>query len=99
MWAGRDFHQRPQQGLNDYFWMSHDGQGGGFKNLNLGGAKFDFGFVGQVDNGDGGALVWARRRSISTPTMVLPPMKRRQQNKEKPLGKWARWWILVAAIS
>ncbi|HAS8278825.1 TPA: carbohydrate porin [Vibrio vulnificus] len=56
VWAGRDFHQRPQQGLNDYFWMSHDGQGGGFKNLNLGGAKFDFGFVGQVDNGDGGAL-------------------------------------------
>ncbi|MGK2441324.1 carbohydrate porin, partial [Klebsiella pneumoniae] len=27
IWAGRDFHQRPQQGINDYFWMNHDGQG------------------------------------------------------------------------
>jgi len=53
MWAGRDFHQRPQQGLNDYFWMSHDGQGGGFNNLNLGGAKLDMGFVGAVDSEDG----------------------------------------------
>ena len=26
IWAGRDFHQRPQQGINDYFWMNHDGQ-------------------------------------------------------------------------
>ncbi len=25
IWAGRDFHQRPQQGINDYFWMNHDG--------------------------------------------------------------------------
>jgi maltoporin len=27
IWAGRDFHQRPQQGINDYFWMNHDGSG------------------------------------------------------------------------
>jgi maltoporin len=53
LWAGRDFHQRPQQGLNDYFWMSHDGQGAGFKNLNLDGAMFDMGFVAQVDSEDG----------------------------------------------
>ena len=53
MWGGRDFHQRPQQGLNDYFWMSHDGQGGGFNNLNLGAAKFDMAIVGQVDSEDG----------------------------------------------
>ncbi|KOO15101.1 lactam utilization protein LamB [Vibrio xuii] len=53
MWAGRDFHQRPQQGLNDYFWMSHDGQGAGFNNFNLGGAKLDMGFVGAVDSNDG----------------------------------------------
>ncbi|MEZ9505586.1 carbohydrate porin [Vibrio cyclitrophicus] len=52
-WAGRDFHQRPQQGLNDYFWMSHDGQGAGFNNLNLGGIKLDMGFVGAVDSEDG----------------------------------------------
>ncbi|MEZ9233482.1 carbohydrate porin [Vibrio amylolyticus] len=52
VWAGRDFHQRPQQGLNDYFWMSHDGQGGGFQNLNLGGAKLDFAFVGAVASGE-----------------------------------------------
>ncbi|MGL5334798.1 MAG: carbohydrate porin [Enterovibrio sp.] len=50
LWAGRDFHQRPQIDLNDYFWMSHDGQGAGFKNLNLGGIKFDVGAVGQVND-------------------------------------------------
>ncbi|SJN59391.1 Maltoporin precursor [Vibrio ruber DSM 16370] len=50
VWAGRDFHQRPQTGLNDYFWMTHDGQGAGFYNLNLGGAKLDFGAVGQVQS-------------------------------------------------
>lgn len=53
LWAGRDFHQRPQQGLNDYFWMTHDGQGAGFKNLNLDGAMLDMGFVAQVDSDDG----------------------------------------------
>ncbi len=55
MWAGRDFHGRLQQGLNDYFLFTHDGQGAGFNNLNLGGAKLDMGFVGKVD-GDGGSL-------------------------------------------
>lgn len=55
-WGGRDFHQRPQQGINDYFWMTHDGQGGGFKNYNFGGAKFDLAFIGKVDYGDGGSL-------------------------------------------
>ncbi|MGR5236338.1 carbohydrate porin [Vibrio alfacsensis] len=57
VWAGRDFHQRPQTDLNDYFWMMHDGQGAGFYNLNLGGAKFDFGAVAQVEGdmvGDNG---------------------------------------------
>ncbi|WP_163132065.1 carbohydrate porin [Agarivorans sp. Alg241-V36] len=56
IWAGRDFHQRPQQGINDYFWMSHDGQGGGIYNLELGDmAKLDFSVVGQVDGpGDNG---------------------------------------------
>ncbi|NIY93998.1 carbohydrate porin [Vibrio diazotrophicus] len=48
IWAGRDFHGRLQQGLNDYFVFTHDGQGAGFNNLNLGGAKLDMGFVGQV---------------------------------------------------
>lgn len=51
VWAGRDFHQRPQTDLNDYFWMTHDGQGAGFYNLNLGGVKLDMGFVGEVDGG------------------------------------------------
>ncbi|MEF1309501.1 carbohydrate porin [Vibrio mytili] len=55
MWAGRDFHGRLQQGLNDYFIFTHDGQGAGFNNLNLGGAKFDMGFVGKVD-AEGGSL-------------------------------------------
>lgn len=50
LWAGRDFHQRPQTDLNDYFWMTHDSQGAGFKNLTLGGIKFDFAGVGQVND-------------------------------------------------
>ncbi|MDF2155185.1 carbohydrate porin [Vibrio sp. CAU 1672] len=49
IWAGRDFHQRPQEGLNDYFLMTHDGQGAGFKNLDMGALKLDVGFVGQTD--------------------------------------------------
>lgn len=55
MWAGRDFHGRVAQSLNDYFMMTHDGQGAGFNNLNLGGAKLDMGFVGKVD-ANGGSL-------------------------------------------
>ncbi|MDB1123536.1 carbohydrate porin [Vibrio algarum] len=55
-WAGRDFHQRPQLGLNDYFWMTHDGQGGGFYNMDLGGVNLDLSVVGAVD-GAGGSLV------------------------------------------
>ncbi|CAI8741465.1 MULTISPECIES: carbohydrate porin [Kosakonia] len=47
-WAGRDFHQRPQQGINDYFWMTHDGQGAGVKNFDIGGVKFDVAAVGSV---------------------------------------------------
>ncbi|MEZ9709660.1 lactam utilization protein LamB [Vibrio breoganii] len=57
IWAGRDFHQRPQTDLDDYFWMSHDGQGAGFYNMDLGALKFDLGVVGQVDGemvGDNG---------------------------------------------
>lgn len=52
LWAGRDFHQRPQQGINDYFWMTHDGQGAGIKNLDLGGVLFDLAAVGAVDSCD-----------------------------------------------
>ncbi|TCV94292.1 carbohydrate porin [Biostraticola tofi] len=48
-WAGRDFHQRPQQGINDYFWMNHDGQGAGVRDLELGGVKFDLAAVGAVE--------------------------------------------------
>jgi len=50
LWAGRDFHQRPQQGINDYFWMTHDGQGAGVKDLDLGGVKLDFAGVGSVES-------------------------------------------------
>ncbi|MBC3947150.1 carbohydrate porin [Erwinia persicina] len=49
LWAGRDFHQRPQQGINDYFWMNHDGQGAGVKNFELGGVKFDVATVAAVE--------------------------------------------------
>nr|WP_274817395.1 carbohydrate porin [Klebsiella pneumoniae] len=48
IWAGRDFHQRPQQGINDYFWMNHDGQGAGVKNFDIGGVQFDVAAVSQV---------------------------------------------------
>lgn len=50
IWAGRDFHQRPQQGINDYFWMMHDGQGGGINNLELGSVKLDVGLVGSAES-------------------------------------------------
>ncbi|GLS91564.1 outer membrane protein S [Psychromonas marina] len=53
LWAGRDFHQRPQQGLNDYFWMMHDGQGAGVYNLGLGDIKFDISGVAQASSGTG----------------------------------------------
>jgi maltoporin len=54
IWAGRDFHQRWQQGLNDYYYMTHDGQGAGFKNLSLGGVMLDVGAVTQPnDEGTG----------------------------------------------
>ncbi|XTZ38523.1 carbohydrate porin [Salmonella enterica] len=49
-WAGRDFHQRPQQGINDYFWMTHDGQGAGVKNFDLGGIQFDVAAVAAVES-------------------------------------------------
>ncbi len=52
LWAGRDFHQRPQQTLNDYMWMAHDGQGAGIKNLDLGGVLVDFAGVAAVKNCD-----------------------------------------------
>ncbi|NLS12190.1 carbohydrate porin [Vibrio sp. SM6] len=48
IWAGRDFHQRYTQSLNDYFWMTHDGQGAGFRNLTFDFAKLDMGFVEKV---------------------------------------------------
>ena len=50
IWAGRDFHQRPQQGINDYFWMTHDGQGAEVKNFDIGGIKFDLATVAAVES-------------------------------------------------
>lgn len=50
IWAGRDFHQRPQQGINDYFWMNHDGQGAGVKNFDISGVQFDVAGVSQVES-------------------------------------------------
>ncbi len=52
LWAGRDFHQRPSQEINDYMWMNHDGQGAGIKNFNIDGILFDVGAVGSVDSCD-----------------------------------------------
>lgn len=53
IWAGRDFHNRPQTGLNDYFWMMNDSQGAGIKNLEFGSVKFDMAAVAQVVDGGG----------------------------------------------
>lgn len=53
IWAGRDFHNRPQTGLNDYFWMMNDSQGAGIKNLEFGNVKFDMAAVAQVVDGGG----------------------------------------------
>lgn len=53
IWAGRDFHNRPQTGLNDYFWMQNDAQGAGIKNLEFGSVKFDMAAVAQVDDNGG----------------------------------------------
>ncbi|MGL6314172.1 carbohydrate porin [Vibrio sp. WXL103] len=53
LWAGRNFNQRVQTGLNDYYWIEHDGQGGGFYNLDFGGIKLDMSVVGQIDADDG----------------------------------------------
>ncbi len=55
LWAGRDFHQRPQTQLADFFIMTHDGQGAGVKDLDLGWAKLDLGAVGAVADGVTGA--------------------------------------------
>lgn len=52
LWAGRDFHQRPAQEINDYMWMNHDGQGAGIKELSVAGMKLDIGAVGQVESCD-----------------------------------------------
>jgi len=53
LWAGRDFHQRPQEGLNDYFMMEHDGQGAGVYNLDIGSVKLDFAVVAKAGSGPG----------------------------------------------
>jgi maltoporin len=53
VWAGRDFHARLQQGLNDYYVTIEDGQGAGFKRMDLGGAKLDFAIVGGIDDNEG----------------------------------------------
>lgn len=62
LWAGRDFHQRWQSGLNDYYWMTHDGQGTGFRNLTFSGIKLDMGLVTQAeDSGDNGRYALTSR--------------------------------------
>lgn len=64
LWAGRDFHQRNQAGLNDYFWSSHDGFGAGFYNLNLGGTvMLDASFMEQ-DLGRGTYALTSKLKGI-----------------------------------
>lgn len=53
IWAGRTFHSRVQQNLNDYYVAISDAQGAGIKNLELGFANFEFGAVGSNRLGSG----------------------------------------------
>lgn len=53
VWAGRAFHSRVQQDLNDYYVARSDGQGAGIKNVDLGFANLDLGFVGNNRLGTG----------------------------------------------
>jgi len=50
IWAGKVFHSRMQQGLNDYYLSIQDGQGAGIKGVELGFANLELGFV---DGGNG----------------------------------------------
>ena len=63
IWAGRDFHQRFSTDLNDYYWMTHDGQGGGIKNIDLGFGKLDLGLV--ENNGGGSYAATSRLAGIN----------------------------------
>ncbi len=49
IWAGRVFHSRMQQGLNDYYLSIQDGQGAGIKGVDLGFANLELGFVDAND--------------------------------------------------
>ncbi|WP_372882630.1 carbohydrate porin [Psychromonas sp.] len=49
IWAGRVFHSRMQQGLNDYYLSIQDGQGAGIKGIDMGFAKLELGFVDAND--------------------------------------------------
>ena len=50
IWAGMAFHSRMQQDLNDYYVSQNDGQGAGIKNIELGFANLELGFVGDTDS-------------------------------------------------
>jgi maltoporin len=69
IWAGRNFHQRGQLSLNDYYYMRSDGQGAGIENLELGGLKLNLSMVGQTDGtdwdgtGDNGDYAFASKLS------------------------------------
>ncbi|MFT7053008.1 MAG: maltoporin [Psychromonas sp.] len=45
VWAGKVFHSRMQQGLNDYYLSQGDGEGAGIKSVDLGFADMELGFV------------------------------------------------------
>ena len=51
LWAGKVFHSRVQQGLNDYFVVTTDSQGAGIKGVDLGFANLELGVVGGEHNG------------------------------------------------
>ena len=50
IWAGKVFHSRMQQGLNDYYLSIQDNQGAGIKGVDLGFADLELGFVGDGGN-------------------------------------------------
>ncbi|WKB52725.1 carbohydrate porin [Eleftheria terrae] len=45
VWAGRRFYDRVQLGINDHFLESHDSDGAGIEDINLGFGKFSYAFL------------------------------------------------------
>lgn len=48
-WAGKRYYKRAGPHLNDYRYLSDEGQGGGIENISLGPGKLSYAYIRQVD--------------------------------------------------